>query len=137
MSRTVVEPARRGPHLVDRAGYVTLVVALLVGLVAAVVVAVGAGTVPVPVGDVVRVVWSHLTGGAGPTGEGAELTDQIVWDFRVPRVLLAALAGAGLSVAGVCLQNLVRNPLADPYIIGTAAGASLGERGPDEVEQCA
>jgi iron complex transport system permease protein len=122
----MVEPARRGPHLVDGAGYVALVVALLIGLVAAVVVAVAAGTVPVPVGDVVNVVWSHLTGRAGPTGDDAALTDQIVWDFRIPRVLLAALAGAGLSVAGVCLQNLVRNPLADPYLFGVSAGASLG-----------
>ena len=41
-------------------------------------------------------------------------------------MLLAAVAGAGLSLAGVCLQALVRNPLADPYVFGVSAGASLG-----------
>jgi iron complex transport system permease protein len=61
----------------------------------------------------------------GPTGIDA-LTDQIVWEFRTPRVLLAAVSGAGLSLAGLCLQTLVRNPLADPYVFGVSAGASLG-----------
>lgn len=54
------------------------------------------------------------------------LHDQVVWEIRAPRVPLAALVGAGLSVAGVALQALVRNPLADPYVLGLSAGASLG-----------
>lgn len=54
------------------------------------------------------------------------LDQKIVWELRVPRVLLAGVVGAGLSLAGAALQGLLRNPLADPYIIGVSSGASLG-----------
>ena len=52
--------------------------------------------------------------------------DQAVWNSRLPRVLLAIVAGAALSLAGVILQVIVRNPLAEPYILGISAGAGLG-----------
>ena len=51
---------------------------------------------------------------------------QVIWQLRLPRALLAALVGACLSLAGAALQALLRNPLADPYLTGTSAGASLG-----------
>jgi iron complex transport system permease protein len=51
---------------------------------------------------------------------------KIVWLIRFPRVLLAALVGAGLAVVGVTMQAMVRNPLADPYILGISSGASVG-----------
>ena len=51
---------------------------------------------------------------------------RIVWDLRLPRVLLALLVGGGLSVVGVAMQALVRNPLAEPYILGISSGASAG-----------
>ncbi len=50
----------------------------------------------------------------------------IVWNLRLPRVLLAILVGGGLSVVGVAMQALVRNPLAEPYILGLSSGASAG-----------
>ena len=50
----------------------------------------------------------------------------IFFQIRLPRVLAAALIGAGLGAAGVLFQGLLRNPLADPYIIGTSAGAAFG-----------
>ena len=49
-----------------------------------------------------------------------------MWDLRVPRVLTAMVVGAGLAVAGATFQGLLRNPLADPYVLGTASGAALG-----------
>ena len=52
--------------------------------------------------------------------------ESIIFDVRLPRVLTAMLVGGGLAVAGTVFQALLRNPMADPYIIGTAAGASLG-----------
>jgi iron complex transport system permease protein len=52
--------------------------------------------------------------------------ETIVWDLRLPRVLEAAVVGAGLAVAGATFQGLLRNPLADPYVLGTASGAALG-----------
>ena len=52
--------------------------------------------------------------------------DAIVWEERVPRSLIAACCGAGLSLCGVIMQSLLRNPLADPYILGVSSGASTG-----------
>ena len=51
---------------------------------------------------------------------------KILWDIRIPRVLLAFVIGASLSLAGVLIQSNVRNPLADPSLIGVSAGAALG-----------
>ncbi|MGE7622906.1 FecCD family ABC transporter permease [Viridibacillus sp. NPDC096237] len=51
--------------------------------------------------------------------------ERIIWDIRLPRVLLGAIVGAGLSVVGVVIQALVRNPLADPYILGISSGSSV------------
>ncbi len=53
-------------------------------------------------------------------------TETIIFDIRLPRVLLAGLVGAALAVAGATYQGLFRNPLADPYLIGVAQGAALG-----------
>ena len=50
----------------------------------------------------------------------------ILWDIRMPRILLAALVGAALSTSGATMQGLFRNPLADPYIVGVSSGAALG-----------
>lgn len=52
--------------------------------------------------------------------------ESIVWFIRLPRILLAALVGAGLALVGTCLQAVTRNPMADPYLFGASAGASLG-----------
>ena len=58
---------------------------------------------------------------------GGTLTDrQILWDLRAPRLVLAIAVGGGLSVIGVAMQALVRNPLAEPYIVGASSGASAG-----------
>ncbi|PRY55958.1 FecCD family ABC transporter permease [Glycomyces artemisiae] len=64
-------------------------------------------------------VWDGLT-------RADPIAASVVWDQRVPRTLVGLLAGAGLAVAGVLMQTLTRNPLADPRIFGVAAGASLG-----------
>lgn len=50
----------------------------------------------------------------------------IIWQIRVPRVILAAIVGAGLAIAGVAIQALVRNSIADPYILGISSGALVG-----------
>lgn len=56
----------------------------------------------------------------------AAMTDRIVMELRLPRILLAFVAGAGLSLAGSVLQTVTRNPLADPYLFGISSGASFG-----------
>ncbi|MEC3958525.1 iron ABC transporter permease [Nocardia sp. CDC153] len=91
-------------------------------LVVAMVVATGFGAENIPLGEVVGVLRSRLGG-----REAADLgLDTIVWQLRVPRTILAAVVGAGLAVAGVAMQTLVRNPLADPYLLGVSSGAGVG-----------
>jgi len=68
-----------------------------------------------------REVWSGLTGTAS-----APEANVIVREIRLPRVLLAMLVGAALAVSGTALQALLRNPLADPYVLGISSGAALG-----------
>ena len=67
-------------------------------------------------------LWKLLTG----AGETSEVVRAVFWDIRLPRVLLAALVGASLALAGAGVQGLFRNPLAEPGILGVSAGASLG-----------
>ncbi|MGE7387202.1 FecCD family ABC transporter permease [Streptomyces sp. NPDC004126] len=99
---------RRGLSLV------VLAAALAVSMVAGLAL----GPVRIPPGQVLDTV----LGGPGTPGAFAS----IVWDVRMPRVLLGAVVGAGLAVTGAVLQALVRNPLADPFLLGASSGASTG-----------
>ncbi|MFJ1708816.1 FecCD family ABC transporter permease [Kitasatospora sp. NPDC088346] len=105
------------------AGWAAAVLGL--ALLAALTTAVSIGSVDVPPGEVWSVVARRLTG--RPPLPGTR--DLIVWQLRVPRALLAALVGAGLGLVGAAVQALVRNPLADPYLLGISSGASLGAVG--------
>ncbi len=107
---------------------VTLVaLALVVLLLASGAAAVGFGAAAIPPRTVWRVLARELglqSGGGAPFPTRAER--DIVWQLRVPRVILGAVAGAGLAVVGGVLQVVTRNPLADPYLFGVSAGASVG-----------
>jgi ABC-type Fe3+-siderophore transport system permease subunit len=99
--------------------------ALGVALMVSIIVAASVGAVAVPLRSVAGIllhragIWSHSL--------SRSATDAtIVLDVRLPRVVTAALIGAALSAAGVLFQALLRNPLADPYSIGTSGGAALG-----------
>jgi iron complex transport system permease protein len=82
-----------------------------------------AGARWVPLGDSARL----LAARAIPAlGIATPAEHEIIWNYRVPRVLLAAMVGAALAVAGVTVQTAVRNPLGDPYILGVSSGACLG-----------
>jgi iron complex transport system permease protein len=90
------------------AGLVALVIAcLLIGL--------SAGAVPLPLGA----VWDGLWNGGSDASS-------IVRDLRAPRVMLAFLVGGSLGVCGAALQAMIRNPLAEPYLLGLSSGAGLG-----------
>lgn len=71
-------------------------------------------------------VWSVIRAHFGGAGTPDTSLDSVVWDLRAPRGVLAAIVGAGLALAGVAIQTLVRNPLADPYLLGISSGASVG-----------
>ncbi|MFC8085957.1 FecCD family ABC transporter permease [Streptomyces sp. NPDC057340] len=100
---------------------------LAVVLLASVVVAIGLGPAVVPPGETAHHLWAALSGGRIRSGEVT--TYQIIWQIRTPRVLLAALVGAGLSAVGVAIQAMVRNALADPFVLGVSSGASVGAVG--------
>lgn len=96
---------------------------LLIAVIAAsFVISLTFGSVDYSRAQVWEVVQAHLNGGKGPD----QAIDSIVWELRAPRGLLALIVGAGLALAGVTMQTLVRNPLADPYLLGVSAGASVG-----------
>lgn len=73
--------------------------------------------------DVVQSAVAKITGADSGL---SRIQEGIIWNLRLPRTLMAALAGAGLALCGVILQSLLRNPLADPYILGISSGASTG-----------
>ncbi len=73
----------------------------------------------------VRIPFDELLAVLSGKGNNA-INHEIIINFRLPKALTAILAGAGLSVAGLMMQTLFRNPLADPYILGVSSGASLG-----------
>jgi iron complex transport system permease protein len=89
------------------------------------VVAVGFGSVAISPSDVAAVV-AHRLVGMPLDAATTPAMDAIVWDLRIPRVLTAVVVGVALAVAGATFQGLLRNPLADPYVLGTASGAGLG-----------
>lgn len=96
-------------------GLVALLLAVLAGVVL--------GETPLPLSQVLNVLAHKILGAAlhaGPIDAG------IIWNYRLPRTLVAAAAGAGLALSGLVLQTLVRNALADPYLLGVSAGASTG-----------
>nr|WP_155074046.1 iron chelate uptake ABC transporter family permease subunit [Streptomyces taklimakanensis] len=95
----------------------------LAALCASVAVTVTIGPAAIGVGD----VWSAIAARLGwGTSHLTPLRDGIVWDLRLPRTLLAAGCGAGLAVCGAVMQSLLRNPLADPFVLGVSSGASTG-----------
>lgn len=107
-------------HLLTAGAAVALVVVVLASS--------ATGTVDIGLVDAGRLVLGHVVPGLPWMSDGSytPLQDQVVWQFRLPRTLLAVLAGAALSLVGVLLQAVVRNPLAEPAVLGVSAGASVG-----------
>ncbi len=113
----LLERARRRPVALGLAGIGLLAATLVVGL--------ALGTVSVPIGDTVAILGHRLLNWPAAV-TWPESADTIIFDLRLPRVLTAMAVGVALSLAGATYQGLLRNPLADPYVLGTASGAALG-----------
>lgn len=107
-------------------GYLIICAGMIVALVIALFWAMSIGTVKLPMASIYNTVMEQLVSGQPIEGADYGPVHDIVWLLRLPRLVLAALVGMGLSVCGVIMQAVVKNPLADPYILGISSGASLG-----------
>ncbi|MDQ0268620.1 FecCD family ABC transporter permease [Cytobacillus purgationiresistens] len=104
--------------------YPLLILALMLGLLASMTFAVMVGSVDITP----RIIWELLFTKLGLSLETTASNAQsiIIWEIRLPRVVLAAIVGAALSISGAAIQALVKNSIADPYILGVSSGASVG-----------
>jgi iron complex transport system permease protein len=101
------------------AGASAVLAGLALALVAAFLLNLALGSVRIPLSDVAADAGRR-------SSEQSQLEPTSCWTFRLPKALTAVLAGAALAVSGLQMQTLFRNPLADPFILGISAGASLG-----------
>lgn len=119
-TRGVAVSARPRHRLLYAYGSVAIV-AIAVSIVAAMVF----GSADITWATTLSVVSHHLFG-TELAPDVPSSTDTIIWQLRAPRAVLATIVGAGLAVSGVAMQTLVRNPLADPYLLGISAGSGAG-----------
>src|SRR3954451_10787813 len=110
---------------VGRRHPVTLAVLGLSVLAVVFIAGVAIGSVPVAPAETLGIVARRLFGLNIPVSLQPS-TEAIIWELRIPRMLTAMVVGVALAVAGATFQGLLRNPLADPYVLGTASGAGLG-----------
>jgi iron complex transport system permease protein len=100
-----------------RKSYTAIYAAIAVALLILTILNLILGSVIIPLGELL----ASLTGSEAP-----KYVNDILWNFRIPKVITALLAGVALSVCGLQMQTMFRNPLADPYILGISSGAGLG-----------
>ncbi|MGP4106751.1 FecCD family ABC transporter permease [Virgibacillus sp. L01] len=105
--------------------YLFAYVLALAFLIISMLTAVSVGSVSIPISDTVRIIGAQIF--RLPIADQVDqMYKNIVFEIRLPRVFLAGLVGASLAIAGAAFQGLLRNPLADPYILGVSSGASVG-----------
>jgi len=109
--------------LQQAAPFCLLLLASLVAVGLVVGISVGIGDLPIPLTTTFAAVTNRL----GWTAvELNRIHETVIWDYRLSRALVAAFCGAGLALSGAIMQSLLRNPLAEPYVLGISAGASTG-----------
>ncbi|CAM3288699.1 FecCD family ABC transporter permease [Vagococcus fessus] len=107
-------------------GMSSIVGILLIVLIFSTIYSVTVGSVMIKWQDVYQIIWQKIFPQLANFKEVDVSFIDIVWLIRLPRVILAILVGASLALSGTVMQALVKNPLADPYILGISSGASLG-----------
>lgn len=121
------EMQNRGRSSVFKTSFLLLIgLLLLAGLVFSILAAITFGNADISIKEVYQVVWYELFKVKSFSAYGEGAVHDVVWLIRFPRVMLGVAVGMGLSVCGVVMQAIVKNPLADPYVLGISSGASLG-----------
>ena len=117
----------RRNHLGGAPAWLLACLVLLGALLLSLLAAVSFGTVSIPLGQVYEVILGEVRAmlPGGTASAGGSVRD-VVWLIRLPRLILAVGVGMGLSVCGAVMQAIVKNPLADPYVLGVSSGAYLG-----------
>ncbi|NFT92357.1 iron ABC transporter permease [Clostridium botulinum] len=105
--------------------YIGTSIMLLIILFISIGFAVTLGSTDISIREVYEVIFYKIFNVGDSTSSSGPVAD-VVWLIRMPRIILAVAVGMGLSVVGVVMQAIVKNPLADPYILGISSGASLG-----------
>lgn len=113
----------QAPPRAGRSTAVTLTAGLLAALVVCCLLSAGLGAYSIPLGDVLASV-QHRIGLGGHALD--RVGESVLWNVRLPRVVLALLVGASLGCAGALMQGVFGNPLAEPGVIGISAGAAVG-----------
>ncbi|MCI8293403.1 MAG: iron ABC transporter permease [Hespellia sp.] len=110
----------------NRAQYLILMGCLCVFLAVSAGISVVLGAVEISSGDIIKIIVNKLVNQTVFVPVWEDNIETIIWNIRVPRVALACIVGAGLSICGVLMQALTKNALADPYVLGISSGASAG-----------
>ncbi len=100
-----------------------LIIVLIPAVILLIGVAVALGSADIALGDVYRTMFRGIL---GAEGFGDSSTDVIIWKLRLPRICMGLLAGIALGSSGAVMQVVLRNPLADPYMLGIASAAAFG-----------
>lgn len=103
--------------------FTILIFLLLIFLVLTFMITISVGTLDIPLADTVKVILGKI---GGYELDVDNPFSNIVWQLRVPRVLMALFVGAGLAICGVVMQAVVQNPLAEPFLLGISSGGYLG-----------
>lgn len=106
--------------------YIFICLLLIVILIISLFWALSIGSVKIPLESIYFTILAQLQSTTSIDAIGKGPVHDIVWLLRLPRLVLAGIVGAGLATCGVIMQAIVKNPLADPYILGISSGASLG-----------
>jgi iron complex transport system permease protein len=109
-----------------REATISQIVLLAAILGSAIVISTGMGYIQLPAVDVVKILMAKLSGQKSLIEGMDKVFPVVVFDVRLPRILSAAIVGAGLAISGVVFQGILLNPLADPYTLGVSAGAAFG-----------
>lgn len=103
-------------NFLRRSRYATVFLVLLVAFGAITVLNINTGNVHISVGNILKIIF---------LGQGEEMEYNIIWKIRLPRILMAAILGGGLSLSGFLLQTFFENPIAGPFVLGISSGAKM------------